>query len=83
MASGCAIIASDVGAVSEQVDSDNGILKEPGNKKQLKEAMITVLNMDEDKLLAMKKMSVDRIKGKFLWEQVAERTIQEIRKISL
>jgi glycosyltransferase involved in cell wall biosynthesis len=83
MASGCAVIASDVGAVKEQVDSDNGILIEPGNKNQLKEAMIIMLNMDEEKLLEMKKMSVDRIKEKFLWEQVAERTIQEIRRISV
>lgn len=79
MASGCAVIASDVGAVNEQVDSDNGILIEPGNKNQLKEAMIIMLNMDEENLLEMKKMSVDRIKKKFLWEQVAERTIEEIR----
>ncbi|RCW27039.1 glycosyltransferase family 4 protein [Marinilabilia salmonicolor] len=83
MASGCAIIASDVGAVSEQVDSNNGILIEPGNKNQLKNAMITMLNIDEIKLLKMKKISVDRIKEKFLWEQVAERTIQEIKRISV
>lgn len=79
MASGCAIIASDVGAVSEQVNKENGILIEPGNKRELKEAMETMLNMDNEKLLEMKKMSVDRIKERFLWEQVAERTIQEIR----
>ncbi|WP_258176616.1 glycosyltransferase family 4 protein [Marinilabilia salmonicolor] len=83
MASGCAIIASDVGAVSEQVDSNNGILIEPGNKNQLKNAMINMLNMDNENLLKMKKISVDRIKEKFLWEQVAERTIQEIRRISV
>ena len=42
-----------------------------------------MLNMDEEKLLEMKKMSVDRIKEKFLWEQVAEQTIEEIRRISV
>ncbi|WP_291861823.1 glycosyltransferase family 4 protein [Marinilabilia sp.] len=82
MASGCAIIASDVGAVSEQVNKENGILIEPGNKRELKEAMETMLNMDNEKLLKMKKMSVNRIKEKFLWEQVAERTIQVIKGLS-
>jgi len=36
-ASGLAIIASDVGAVSEQVSAPNGILVKPGNKEELEQ----------------------------------------------
>lgn len=81
MASGCAILASDVGAVSQQVSPKNGILIEPGNKNQLKEAMETILNMDDEQLLEMKKNSVEIIKEKYLWENVAEQTIEVIRRL--
>ncbi len=82
MASGCAIIASDVGAVSEQVDSKNGILIEPGDKAQLKEAIERMIAMPENKLLAMKQASRERIKEKFLWHRVADLTIKEIKRIT-
>jgi glycosyltransferase involved in cell wall biosynthesis len=81
MASGCAIITSDVGAVCEQVDSKNGILIRPGDKKQLKVAIEKMITMPCEQLLAMKKASINRIKEKFLWEKVTEQTITEIKKI--
>lgn len=81
MASGCAIIASDVGAVSEQVDASNGILIRPGDKKQLKAAIEKMITLPGEQLLAMKKASIKRIEEKFLWERVAEQTITEIKRI--
>ena len=81
MASGCAIIATDVGAVSEQVDASNGILIRPGDKKQLKAAIEKMITLPGEQLLAMKKASIKRIEEKFLWEKVAEQTITEIKKI--
>jgi glycosyltransferase involved in cell wall biosynthesis len=83
MASGCAIIASDVGAVNVQVSPENGILIEPGSKKQLKQAIGLMIQMDKEQLLQMKKRSIQLIKEKFLWEQVAERTIEVISVLPL
>ncbi|SFF08772.1 glycosyltransferase family 4 protein [Thermophagus xiamenensis] len=81
MASGCAIIATDVGAVSEQVDSSNGIIIPPGNKPALKNALLEMLNINENLLQRMKYNSIFRIKEKFLWEKVAKDTIKEIKHI--
>ena len=81
MASGCAIIASDVGAVSEQVSPENGILIEPGNKYQLKQALEKMIQLDNGNLMKMKRNSIQKIKDKFLWENVAEQTIEAIRSV--
>src|SRR5690554_607292 len=81
MASGCAIIATDVGAVSEQVDASNGILIQPGNKPELKAAIERMIALPAEQLLEMKKASIKRVEEKFLWDKVAELTIAEIKKI--
>ena len=78
MASGCAIIATDVGAVSEQVDITNGWLIEAGNKHQLKEAIISAINSTEENLLDKKKASIEKIKNKFLWDDIVKKTIKEL-----
>lgn len=78
MASGCAIIATDVGAVSEQVDATNGYLITPGNTSALKSAMTTALNLPNDQLTAMKKASIQIVNEKFLWGEVAKRTVREV-----
>lgn len=80
MANGCAIIATDVGAVSEQVDNKNGLLIKPGNIDQLKAAIEQMIALPADEIKKMKRVSIQRIKDKFLWENVAERTISEITK---
>lgn len=81
MARGCAIIATDVGAVSEQVDSSNGILIPPGHKKALSDAMIKFISMDSEELHKMKEASFKIIKDKFLWNKVIEQTIESITNI--
>jgi len=81
MASGLAIIASDVGAVSEQVDNTNGILVEPGNKLLLKKSIVIFIKMPQNQLIEMKQYSIQKIKNQFLWEDVIEKTIYEIEKV--
>ena len=77
MASGCAIIATDVGAVSEQVDSSNGWLIEAGNKLQLKETIIGAINISKEDLYQKKVNSITKIKENFLWDNVIQKTIKE------
>lgn len=81
MASGLAIIASDVGAVSEQVDESNGILIAPGDKSDLKRAMTYFINQPNTEILLMKQHSINKIKQSFLWESIIAKTIVEIEKV--
>jgi len=81
MASGCAIIATDVGAVGTVVDNNNGFLIVPGNTEELKGAIEQMIAIPTEKLISMKKTSIQRIKEKFLWENVAEQTLKEIQNI--
>ncbi|MEZ9872029.1 glycosyltransferase family 4 protein [Vibrio sp. 10N.261.51.C6] len=80
MASGCAIIASDVGAVSEQVDDANGILIKPGNKVQLSDAIVNLIKLDDSTLVKMKKSSIERVNQKFVWNEVIQQNLKQIIK---
>jgi glycosyltransferase involved in cell wall biosynthesis len=82
MASGMAIIASDVGAVSEQVNDENGILVQPGNTGELESAMLAFMKMNDQELCQMKKNGISRIKEDFLWETIIVKTIESIAKVA-
>jgi glycosyltransferase involved in cell wall biosynthesis len=79
MAMGLAIIASDVGAVNEQVDNNNGILISPGNKKELQKVIKEFVEMENKKLLKMKMNSIKKIENHFLWDAVINETIRKIK----
>lgn len=81
MASGCAIIASDVGAVNIQVGEENGWLIEPGSISSLEDAMLKALRIKEKDLNILRLNSVAKVKEKFLWENVIEMKIDAIQKI--
>jgi glycosyltransferase involved in cell wall biosynthesis len=81
MASGCAIIATDVGAVSELVSEKNGWLISPGSKYELMNAIIDAISFPSEKLLSLKENSIKLIKEKFLWENVINKTISEFQNI--
>jgi glycosyltransferase involved in cell wall biosynthesis len=74
MARGLAIVATDVGAVSKLVFTNNGWLVEPGNAAVLARAMATVLDVTDESLLKMKQASIVRIED-FRWAQVAAATM--------
>ncbi|MCW3082863.1 MAG: glycosyltransferase family 1 protein [Bacteroidetes bacterium] len=80
MASGMAIVASNVGAVSEQVSAANGILIEPGNKRQLEKALLDMISVDPERLISMKKQSIALIKERFLWEAIILKNIAAIQQ---
>lgn len=78
MASGLAIIASNVGATAEQVDSSNGLLISPGNSIALKQAITYMINLPEKELLTKKNSSIEKIKKSFIWDRIILKTIAEI-----
>lgn len=81
MASGLAIIASNVGAIAEQVDDSNGILINSGNLQELGNAIVSMIKLPNSELDQLKQNSVKKIQDSFLWEKIIEKTIAEIRRV--
>jgi len=81
MASGCAIIATDVGAIPQQVSEDNGWLIPANDKVALYKAIKEAIDLEEKDLVKKRQNSIQKIKNQFLWEKIANQTINEIKKI--
>ncbi len=78
MASGCCIIASDVGAVRCIVDKNNGWLISPGNIDELHQSILEVINSDEKTLRQKKVNSIKKVKENFIWDKVIKHIINDI-----
>lgn len=81
MASGCAVLATNVGAVNVMVDDSNGWLIPPLSAVSIEKKMIEILNSDIKSIKNMKTASVKRVKGKFMWNTVILKEIDYISKI--
>lgn len=81
MASGLAIIATDVGAVQTMVDNKNGILISPANEHQLDQAIKKMISLDERNLVEIKYTSLEKIKSTFLWSRVINITIEKFQNV--
>jgi glycosyltransferase involved in cell wall biosynthesis len=73
MARGKAIIATDVGAVSDLVSDKNGVLIEPGSIEALTRA---IEKMNTADLQKASKASTDLVE-KFVWQKVAKNLLKE------
>jgi glycosyltransferase involved in cell wall biosynthesis len=78
MARSCAVIATDVGAVSELVDSSNGVLVPSNDTEALKSAILSILNTSNCKLETLKQASLDRVQN-YTWSKVIERQISQFK----
>ena len=67
MSRGCAIAATDVGAVSEQVDHLNGWIFKPANSQELKKCLETILASSKEEINFKRKASIEKINKSFLW----------------
>ncbi|WP_417860053.1 glycosyltransferase family 4 protein [Winogradskyella sediminis] len=81
MASGCAIIATDVGAVETMVNEDNGWLIMGDITTGLEKSIHEALRMGATALYDKKRVSLNRVKSNFTWEQVVNNTISAITQI--
>lgn len=81
MANGCAIIASDVGAVRSEVDMENGWLIQPLNVPKLKEAILDAAQMDGVRLLDKKRNSLEKVRQSFVWEKLIKRHIEMFNEV--
>lgn len=81
MARGLAIIATDVGAVNCLVSPENGFLLEGCSVKNIENAMARAISLSKEKLMEMKRNSIEKIQKNFLWEDIGGRLIAEISRI--
>ena len=80
MASGLAIIATDVGAVNLMVRSNNGWLIKSGSHVALKNALCDAMEMSAEDMFQFKKNAQNFVQKKFLWEQISIKLIEDISK---
>lgn len=81
MASGCAVIATDVGAISTIVTNDTGWLFKAGDFKELEKIMFGILNNGGNFLLEKRERARARVKGHFVWEKIIQATIKELKAV--
>lgn len=81
MSRGLIIIATDVGAVSEMVTSENGILIQAGDSHQISEAIYTLRDKEAGYLRAMKSRSVEIIQKRFTWDVVIQKSLSQFQRI--
>ncbi len=81
MASGLAVIATNVGAVGDLVSSENGWIIPPGQMDALYKAMVEAITLKRESLERKMAASYAKVKQKYLWHRVAENTISEIESV--
>jgi glycosyltransferase involved in cell wall biosynthesis len=82
MASGCAIIATNVGAVKLEVNDKNGWLIEAQDVKTLKNTLLKAQNLSEEMLQEKKNESIKMIEEFFLWSVIIDKHIEVFKKIT-
>lgn len=80
MASGLAILATDVGAVARQV-SENGILLQKPDPKKLRNALFRMINSNEEVMNKMKSTSIEIVKKRFLWSVIADQKVKDFDRM--
>lgn len=78
MATGLAIIATDVGAVRLLVSESNGFLLSSSNVGQIAEAIGKILQMPDEQLFRLKNNSLGKIEP-FRWASIAEQNLVAIQ----
>lgn len=82
MASGCAVLATDVGAVKLMVDEDNGWLIRPRAALQLEDAIREIILLPASEIDRRKLRSVQKVKERFLWDDVIRLEIAALERIT-
>lgn len=77
MASGLAVIATDVGATSLLVSDHNGLLMPKATIHSISEAVWKMLEKTSDEILEMKRRSLEKIRS-FTWNRIAKQNLEAI-----
>lgn len=81
MARGCAIIATDVGAVSELISENNGFLIESHNESALISAFCKALILTTEELRKMQQTSKNLVSDRFIWDNLIKEMILKFENI--
>jgi glycosyltransferase involved in cell wall biosynthesis len=81
MAAGCAIIASNVGAVPLMVSESNGWMVEAGSVDDLAAKLVLSINLNDDELLEKKEKSLEMINNTFRWDKVITSLVGSFNQI--
>jgi len=79
MSRGLAVIATNVGAVQIEVDKQTGWMVEAGNVDELLRVVKESLEISDKDLLQMKEAARTKVKEKFLWDKVVDKTIEHMK----
>jgi glycosyltransferase involved in cell wall biosynthesis len=80
MARGLAVVATDVGAVSELVSAETGWLIEPASQPQLEQALAQAIEISEGHLYQKRKAAHERIEKNFSWSTVIKQTLHQVEE---
>lgn len=75
MASGLAVIATDVGAISVLVSDKTGKLLEEASPELIEKAIVEFIKMDSAELQNKKVNSRQHIENHFIWDKIMEQTL--------
>jgi glycosyltransferase involved in cell wall biosynthesis len=78
MARGCAIIATDVGAVSEQVGNSNGILLNRPTVTGIQQSLELSIQKSNEEVDAMKYNSLHKVSERFRWSIIIQKLIDHL-----
>ena len=81
MANGCAILATDVGAVNVMVDSSNGWLIPPMQEKALEFQLKDICMLKPDVIDRKKRASVEKVRFHFTWEEIIKKEKEAIEAV--
>ncbi|MGZ6490669.1 MAG: glycosyltransferase family 4 protein [Bacteroidia bacterium] len=81
MASGCAVLTTNVGAVGVLVNEENGWLIPPLNFEAIENKIKEILKSDKRVIENRKAVSVQKVESKFLWDEIVKEEINAIKKV--
>lgn len=82
MAARLPVIATDIGAVRELVDSQNGVLVPPANPDALADAIMNTLRAPASKRRVMGENGRAKVESQFTWSQVASLTYDLLQRLT-
>ncbi len=80
MASGCSILATNVGAVNVMVNKSNGWLIPPLDEKLIQCKLIEIIKTDSQEIEQKKIASVKWIKENFMWNEIIVKEMNVMRE---
>jgi glycosyltransferase involved in cell wall biosynthesis len=83
MASGCAVIAADVGAIATVVSEDSGWLFKRGDFQAMKYIMIDIITQERIHLLAKRRNAIATVSKDFIWERVIAVTLEKLGPLAV